>query len=661
MSNPYGSHDLKLQKAAEFIKAGQKNEARQLLRDILVADQNNLAAWELLAYATNNIQEETYCLNRILKFRPDHPWAKQRLAAINPPAPSVESPPEVERPLPKPETAPGMPGRTPASQRPRQVEKPRKRRREIAPLLLGIFIFGGILMMGFMIFYFGYLPSNPSAQQTKTSVANNTVLCQELIERALQVSGSACDQIDSNNVCYGNDTLLAELIPDASMRFSERGDIVGIDYLHRLSVSPINLDTQEWGIAIFKVMANLPRSLPGETVTLMVFGNTTIDNESQNLETFYFSSGLGEIVCEKVPFDGIMLTMPDGTGIRFVVNGAELMLMGNASLTATENGEMVVKLFSGSGQITSLGQTQSFGAGQQVSVQLGGLDGREAVSVPSSPVPLSPEDLVLACTMTGQYCSADEIQPVSEQDIQQTLQAGLLGTPTLQGTATISLTPTITRTPTTSLTGTITFTPSMTPTPSKTPTITRTGTITRTPTRTLTPTRTYTTTKTLAISLSPSYTSSPTSSPSDTKTPTMTFTPTQTLERTNTLPFTSTPLCQVSAGSLGTSDSKTLSILLTNNAASAQAITGITVNWVNPGGQIMQEIRLASTKISNQDDPDSPSTIPGEIPWFGSTSARSIPSWGSKTLEINFHDTLEPTGYSVTISFGADCQVQGSK
>jgi hypothetical protein len=79
MSNPYGSHELKLQKAAEFIKAGHKNEARQLLRDILVADQNNLAAWELLAYAANNIQEETYCLNRILKLRPDHPWAKQRL------------------------------------------------------------------------------------------------------------------------------------------------------------------------------------------------------------------------------------------------------------------------------------------------------------------------------------------------------------------------------------------------------------------------------------------------------------------------------------------------------------------------------------------------------------------------------------------------------
>jgi len=83
-------------------------------------------------------------------------------------------------------------------------------------------------------------------------------------------------------------------------------------------------------------MANLPRSLPGETVTLMLFGNTTLDNQSNNLEAFYFSSQLGQVVCDKVPFDGLKIDVPEGSGVQFKINGTELTLMGNASLKANK-------------------------------------------------------------------------------------------------------------------------------------------------------------------------------------------------------------------------------------------------------------------------------------------------------------------------------------
>jgi hypothetical protein len=162
-----------------------------------------------------------------------------------------------------------------------------------------------------------------------------------------------------------------------------------------------------------------------------------------------------------VPFDGLMITMPDGTGVSFVINGAEMTLMGNASITATQNGSMEVSLYSGSATITSSGQTQIVTAGQSTSMDLGGDNGTSAISPPSAPEPLSPEELTLACTLTGNFCSPQEITPVSPLDAVATLLAPLgIGA---------SATPSFTPSPT--LTLILTTTPSRTPTP-KPPTAT---------------------------------------------------------------------------------------------------------------------------------------------------------------------------------------------
>jgi hypothetical protein len=194
-------------------------------------------------------------------------------------------------------------------------------------------------LLGFVFYRAGYFPT----------LAKKNAECQALIEKAMQASASSCNQVDSNKACYGNDTINAELESGTAQNFSAPGDVVDVDKVLRISASPIKLDSDEWGIAILKVIANLPRSLPGQTVTMIVFGNTTLDKESGNLETFFFSSELGQIVCEKVPKDGIMINVPDGSGIKFTVNGAELTLTGDASITAVQNGNMEVNLYDGSG------------------------------------------------------------------------------------------------------------------------------------------------------------------------------------------------------------------------------------------------------------------------------------------------------------------------
>ncbi len=363
---------------------------------------------------------------------------------------------------------------------------PRRNRNIVSTLLvlgLIIFIIGGFFAMAL---YRAQNITDPTEDWTSANAGETQVTCQDLIDRAMQASGDSCDQMGSNQVCYGNNTLLAELIAGTASKFSQRGDMVSVADLRRLAASPLSLASEEWGIAVFKVLANLPRSLPGETITMVVFGNTTLDNTSNNLQTFFFSSTLGQIICDQVPFDGLMITMPDGTGVSFVINGAEMTLMGNASITATQNGSMEVSLYSGSATITSSGQTQIVTAGQSTSMDLGGDNGTSAISPPSAPEPLSPEELTLACTLTGNFCSQQEITPVSPLDAVATLIAVLgldlsnnaadgTSAPTNSGTPYLTTSPLLTKTnsPVSPLFPTATFLPTITntlvPSPTEVP------------------------------------------------------------------------------------------------------------------------------------------------------------------------------------------------
>ena len=70
MFAPHESSEARLRRAAELIKAGQKTEARQLLRESLILDNQDLTAWELLVSASYNPSEEIFCLKRILGLPP---------------------------------------------------------------------------------------------------------------------------------------------------------------------------------------------------------------------------------------------------------------------------------------------------------------------------------------------------------------------------------------------------------------------------------------------------------------------------------------------------------------------------------------------------------------------------------------------------------------
>ena len=446
-----------LEAAANALKTGNLIEARRILRGVTDKDPNNLAAWEMTYQASDNDEDRIFSLNCILMLAPDQPMAQRKLAELR--AKSLPGTPSIVNAKPAP----------PVSSRP----KGGKKRRSSAAILGSLVGFAVLVCAGLwvaVLYRWGVIPYTLPVDQTRTSVAANHADCQELINRALSASSDLCNRIGSDQACYGNHTITTRLVPGAAQQFTVPGDIIGITQIESISASVLDPALNEWGIAIFKLIGNLPRSLPGETVTLVVFGNTTLEN-SGNLETFYFYSGLGQVACDQVPFDGLMVTMPEGTGIHFIVNGSELTLMGNASLKADRNGNMKVSLYSGSGSLVSDGQQQIFTAGESVSVHLGGPNGTDSIGPPSTPQPLTPDDLAVVCSMTGTYCDPTKITPVPSDIAAQWMPTAYplsrTRTPTPTSSPTTTSTHTLARTlpPTSAATRTALFIPSKTSLP----------------------------------------------------------------------------------------------------------------------------------------------------------------------------------------------------
>jgi hypothetical protein len=604
------SLDGLLREAATLLGSGQKDEAREVLRQALALDRNNLETWELLWKAAYTPQEELSSVRHILKLNPKHAAAKKRLAELK------------------------RLGVTQSDSQPRPRTAFRHQTRQQATFML--FFFGAFIAIvclsvtGLALYRGGYIPVGSASNLTATALAQRNVSCQALIDRTIQASGNFCNGTTSNTACYGNNTLRAELVPNADRRFSERGDMIAVNELSRLSASPLNIERDEWGIAVFKLIANLPRSLPGETVTMVVFGNSTLENQSgtsDGLESFYFSSELGQIVCEKIPFDGLMVSAPDGSGIRFAINGAELTLLGVANIKAVKNGEMEVSVYRGSARVVANGQEQYFGAGQKLSVQLGGENGIESISAPSEPEPLTSEELTVACTMTGQYCSSAAITPVSAEQAQAQIQSAVTSTPTpvaITHTPSPTVPPTFTLVvlPETLFPRTATHTPSFTPTAS------------RTPTRTPGPTHTRT----------------------NTPLPPPTFTATITPEAPSVAdcaPSISSVLTQITSSQLGMD--------ITNNSGSTITIDRIMAYWPDiPTHQQINQLLLRGAVIWNPSDPNSPSDIPKEGNWTN-TADLTIPNATTGNLVIQFSNDLQPTGYKVHVVFDIGCQVTGNQ
>jgi hypothetical protein len=103
--------------------------------------------------------------------------------------------------------------------------------------------------------------------------------CASLVGDALALVDDMCFELGRNQVCYGHDLVDASFDGSIDEDFAAPGDIVDVIQLTSLTTSPLSVDTGSWGIALLSLQVNLPETLPGQNVTLIVFGATELVNE----------------------------------------------------------------------------------------------------------------------------------------------------------------------------------------------------------------------------------------------------------------------------------------------------------------------------------------------------------------------------------------------
>jgi hypothetical protein len=74
--------ESKLQAAYELIKAGQIDQAHEILIPMLRADPNLADGWFLLGHATNNSLEKIRCFQQVLRLEPDNEAAQKQLTRL---------------------------------------------------------------------------------------------------------------------------------------------------------------------------------------------------------------------------------------------------------------------------------------------------------------------------------------------------------------------------------------------------------------------------------------------------------------------------------------------------------------------------------------------------------------------------------------------------
>ncbi len=112
-----------------------------------------------------------------------------------------------------------------------------------------------------------------------THLAAQDGQCPTVIQDALQSANQYCSGIQRNQVCYGNTLISATNwqgvpLPD----FGTPGNLVNAADVASLVTAPFDEATQNWGVAIMRLQANIPDTLPGQNVTFVVFGDVQVQN-----------------------------------------------------------------------------------------------------------------------------------------------------------------------------------------------------------------------------------------------------------------------------------------------------------------------------------------------------------------------------------------------
>ncbi len=146
--------------------------------------------------------------------------------------------------------------------------------------------------------------------------------CPVIVQTALLMAEQLCGDTARNELCYGHTRLVLEPRSDAPpVTFDGLGDRVSVTTMGSLQASPMDVATGEWGVALARLQANLPDALPGQNVTLLIFGDAQVAAAAAgSSEPVRVVTGSGAMVVDQPSLAGMPLAGPM-VGITLLAEG----------------------------------------------------------------------------------------------------------------------------------------------------------------------------------------------------------------------------------------------------------------------------------------------------------------------------------------------------
>lgn len=103
--------------------------------------------------------------------------------------------------------------------------------------------------------------------------------CSLVAQQALAALDTNCTGLGRNSACYGYRSLSATFNQEVPLdTFSRPADRTEVVTLQSITTTALDEATDEWGVALLSVQANLPGTLPGQAVAFVLMGDTTLVN-----------------------------------------------------------------------------------------------------------------------------------------------------------------------------------------------------------------------------------------------------------------------------------------------------------------------------------------------------------------------------------------------
>jgi hypothetical protein len=130
--------------------------------------------------------------------------------------------------------------------------------------------------------------------------------CSDLVLQALEAVDVNCSTAGRNEACYGYDQVEASFLVDVEDEFfSQVSNVSPIADIETIRTAPLNTETGVWGVAVMNIQADLPNTIPGQSVTFILLGDVEVENAVAPEDAF-------------VPSDGLEVTVniPTGANVR---------------------------------------------------------------------------------------------------------------------------------------------------------------------------------------------------------------------------------------------------------------------------------------------------------------------------------------------------------